>query len=101
MEAGGLSLRRVSEQRLGHDGERATQPGEAALLGEAAELNGALASAGDFIDRVGNARLRDVGLISGIVKDERPVLQRVSYPPGELFPSGDRTSGVVRITKIN
>ena len=40
---------------LRDDGEGAAHAGEAGGLGEAAELDGDVARAGDFVDRVGNA----------------------------------------------
>src|SRR5438876_12446917 len=68
MQAGWFSLGGERHERFRHDGERAAQSGEAALFGKAAELDGTLPSAWNFINRVRDAGLRDVSLVSRVVK---------------------------------
>lgn len=92
---------RVAAKALGHDGVGAARAGEPAVFREAAELDGALARAGDFVNGMGNGRVRDVGLVGGIEEDDGLVREGVGHPRLELRARGDGTRGVVRRAKIN
>src|SRR5207253_8963148 len=88
-------------QGFRHHGEGATRAGEPAVLRKAAEFNRALARAWDFVDRMRNLRVGDVRLVSGVVEEDRFVLQRVIDPGGELFAPGNGAGWIVWITKVN
>ena len=81
LELAGLRLR---VERFRHDGERAARAGEAAVLREAAELDGALARAGNFVNRMRQRRVGDVGLVGRVEQDDGLVFERVFHPRLEL-----------------
>ena len=70
----------LREQRFRHDRETAAHAGESARLGKAAELNGALARAFDFVDGMRNIRLRNIAFVGGIEEENGLVRARVSHP---------------------
>ncbi len=88
VEGGGL-------EGFGDDGEGAAQASEAADLGEAAEFDGAVAGAGDFVDGVGQGGIADVGFVGGVVEEEGAVVEGVADPGSELIGGGGGAGGVV------
>src|SRR5205823_11315466 len=94
------SLGSEVQQRFWHYRECASRAGEAALFGKAAKFDGAIPHAWDFVDRVGNPRFGDVGLVSRIVENNGSVFQRIIHPLRKLFSTGNCAGGIVRITKI-
>src|SRR5439155_15791436 len=101
VQAGELAGTGVGHQRFRHHGESATQPGESAVFGEAAEFDRALECAGDFVDRMRDLRLENVSLIGRVVEEYRSVLQRVIHPANQLRAGGDRAGRIVWITEVN
>ena len=101
MEAREPAVAGGGQQCFRHHGEGAARAGEPAVLRKASEFNRALARAWDFVDRMRNLRVGNVRLVSGVVEEDRFVLQRVIDPGGELFAPGDGAGWIVRITKVN
>ncbi len=91
----------VGDKRLRHDGVGATGAGESCGFGKAAELDGDIACALDFVNGVGDLRVADVGLVGGIEEDDSLVGLGVGNPGGELGLGGDGTGGIIRETKID
>ena len=101
MQRGHRSVGRRGHERLRHDGERAADAGEPAVLREAAELDGTFARAGNFVDGMRGRRVGDVGFVGGVEEDDRLVLQRVIHPGLKLCARRGRSSRVVRRAEVN
>ena len=91
----------LGEQRFWHHGERAAHAGEAAVLREAAELDGALARARNFVNRLRDRRIRDEGLVGGVEEDDRAVLERVIDPRLQFVAGGGGAGRIVRRAEID
>ena len=98
LEFAGFGLR---VERLGHDGERATDAGESAVLRATAEFDGAVARAGNFVNRMRQRRVGDVRLVSRVEQNDGLVFERVFHPRLKLRPVRRRAGRIVRRAKIN
>ena len=80
---------------------RAADAGEAAVFGEAAELDGAVFGTFDFKDGARDFRVLDEGFVSGVEEDDGVVLLGIFHPCLELRAGGDGSGRVVGETEID
>ena len=91
---------RFAHELFWNDHDAAAHAGEATVLGEAAELNGAIARAFDFIDRVRELRIANEGFVGGVVEDGGAVGQGVFHPGFELCTRGYGARRIVRVAEV-
>ena len=101
VERDALTLEGADGDLFRHDGIAAANAGEACRLRIRTELNGTLAGSTNLVDRMGDLRILDVGLIGGIVEDQGIVLQGVVHPLAQFLLANDRSRGVVGIAEID
>ena len=88
-------------QSLRNHGEGAAGAGESAVLGETPELDGALPGAGNFIDRVRDVGIADIGFVGGIVEQDRAMLKCVGHPGFKLPARCNGSGRIVREAEID
>ena len=87
----------------GFGDDRPAQPhaGEAGLLGETVDLDGAGLGPFDLIDRTRQARVADKGGIGGVENDDRLVRKGVIHKKLELRAGGDGARGIIRTANVD
>src|SRR3954447_16273236 len=88
-----------SKKRFRHHRKPAPHPGESAVLRETAKFDRAFERPWNFVDRMRDGRIADVGFVSRVEEDDRFVFPRVIDPARQLFAGCDRTGRVVWETK--
>ena len=91
----------ATHEGFGDDDEGAADAGEAAVFGETAELDGAIAGAFDFVDGAGDGGVLDEGLVGGVVEQDGFVFEGVGDPGFELGAGGGGAGGVVGVAEVD
>ena len=95
------AIPRFSLEALRNHREGTAHTGEAGRLAETAELDRDVPGAVNFIDRVRNGRVGDVGFIGGVIQNHRTVLLRVFDPTLQHLLGGNHAGRVIRIAQVN
>ena len=101
VDSQGCAVFLFAHEGLWDDDDGATDAGESAVLGEAAELNGAVAGTFDFEDAAGDGWVLDEGLVGGIIKDDGAVGFGVGDPGFKLRAGGGGSGRVVWVAEID
>ena len=88
-------------QILGNHGEAKADAGEAGVLAEAAEFNGAGPGPLTLVDAVRHILLGDIGLVGRVKKDHRSHFVGIIHPLLQLGLSESGTRGIVGIAEVD